>query len=94
LVLILQSASVPVIEELCMDEETKDRFAIRCIVVSTQSGMTNIARAHRDDPERRDRLQEATLERGNALLSEMEREHALSRALQPVMRAARAALGT
>jgi len=77
-----------------MDEETRDRFAIRCIVVSTQSGMTNIARAHRDDPEMRDRLQEATLERGNALLSEIEREHLLSSALRSVMRAARSALGS
>ena len=76
-----------------MDEETRDRMSIRCIVVSTQSGMTKIARAHRDDPEQRDRLQEATLERGNALLSEIEREHTLSSTLRPVMRAARAALG-
>jgi hypothetical protein len=75
-----------------MDAETKDRFAIRCIVVSTQSGMANIARAHRHDPETRDRLQEATLERGNALLSEIEREHTLSTDIIPVMRAARAAL--
>jgi hypothetical protein len=76
-----------------MDRETKDRFAIRCIVVSTQSGVANIARTHRDDPETRHRLQEATLERGNALLTELEQEHALSTRLRPAMRAARAALG-
>lgn len=75
-----------------MDAETKDRSAIRCIVVSTQSGMANIARAHGDDPETCDRLQEATLERGNALLTELEREHALASDVIPVMRAARAAL--
>ena len=76
-----------------MDRETKDRFAIRCIVVSTQSGIANIARTHRADPETRDRLQEATLERADALLTELEQEHALSTRLRPVMRAARAALG-
>ena len=75
-----------------MDAETRDRFAIRCIVVSTQSGMVNIARAHPDDPQTRDRLQAATLRRGNDLLTQLEREHALSREIVPVMRAARAAL--
>lgn len=75
-----------------MDAETRDRFAIRCIVVSTQSGMANIARAHRDDPETRDRLQAATLERGNSLLTELERQHPLSTEVVPMMRAARAAL--
>lgn len=75
-----------------MDAETRDRFAIRCIVVSTQSGMANIARAHPDDPETRDRLQVATLQRGNELLTELEHDHALSREIGPVMRAARAAL--
>lgn len=75
-----------------MDAETKDRFAIRCIVVSTQSGMANIARAHADDPETRDRLQAATLQRGDALLSLLEREQASSRRSVPAIRAARAAL--
>jgi hypothetical protein len=75
-----------------MDAETRDRFAIRCIVVSTQSGMVNIAREHRHDPETRDRLQMATLERGMALLTQLEHEHALSNEMRPVMRAARAAL--
>ncbi len=75
-----------------MDVDTKDRYAIRCIVVSTQSGITNIARAHPDDSESRDRLQEATRQRGNALLTELEEGHALSGEIQPVMRAARLAL--
>jgi hypothetical protein len=75
-----------------MDVETRDRFAIRCIVVSTQSGMANIARAHSQDPEARDRLQAATLHRGNDLLTQLEHEHTLSREIAPVMRAARAAL--
>lgn len=75
-----------------MDADTKDRYAIRCIVVSTQAGMANIARAYRDDPETRDRLHAATLERGNALLTDLEREHTLSSAIVPVMRAAREAL--
>ena len=75
-----------------MDAETRDRFAIRCIVVSTQSGMANIARAHPDDQETRDRLQAAALQRGNDLLTALEDEHALSREIVPVMRAARAAL--
>jgi hypothetical protein len=75
-----------------MDAETRDRFAIRCIVVSTHSGMANIARAHSADRETRDRLQEATLKRGNALLSQLEREHVLSGENVPLMRAARAAL--
>lgn len=75
-----------------MDAQTKDRFAIRCIVVSTLSGMANIARAHRGDPDTRDRLRAAALQRGNALLSELERDHSLSRRAVPALRAARAAL--
>ena len=75
-----------------MDADTRDRYAIRCIVVSTQSGMTNIARSHPHDPETRDRLQAATLERGNALLTQFEQKRALSGATVPAMRAARAAL--
>lgn len=75
-----------------MDAETRDRFAIRCIVVSTQSGMANIARAHPDDAETRERLQAAALQRGNELLTALEHEHALSGTILPVMRAARAAL--
>lgn len=75
-----------------MDAETRDRFAIRCIVVSTQSGMVKIGRAYPDDPETRERLQEATLRRGNALLNELERRRALSGDIAPVLRAARSAL--
>jgi hypothetical protein len=75
-----------------VDAETRDRFAIRCIVVSTQSGMATIALMHADDPARRDRLQTAILARGNRLLNEIDRAHALSPASELLMRAARAAL--
>jgi hypothetical protein len=75
-----------------MDADTKDRFAIRCIVVSTRSGMVNVARTYRHDQRKLDRLRAATLERGNVLLTELERDHALSRKVIPMMRAARVAL--
>lgn len=75
-----------------MDAETRDRFAIRCIVVSTQSGMAKIARAHAEDPDTRDWLREATLKRGHALLTELEHEHVLSGENAPALRAARDAL--
>lgn len=51
-----------------------------------------IARAHAEDPDTRDRLREATLKRGHALLTELEREHVLSGENAPALRAARDAL--
>ena len=75
-----------------MDADTRDRFAIRCIVVSTQSGMANIARASGHDEDARDRLRAATLQRGNLLLTQLEHEHVLSSQIRLVMRAARVAL--
>jgi hypothetical protein len=75
-----------------VDAETRDRFAIRCIVVSTQSGMATLAQLYPNDPERRDRLQAAILQRGNHLLSELEGGHALSVESQVLMKAARVTL--
>ncbi len=75
-----------------MDAEARNRYAIRCIVVTTQSGMANIARMYRDDPATRDRLQDETLARGNALLNALEDARMLSPELLNVLRAARTAL--
>jgi hypothetical protein len=79
-------------EGLRVDAETRDRYAIRCIVVTTQSGMANIARMYREDPETLDRLQDATLARGNALLNALEDNRTLSSELLNVLRTARTAL--
>lgn len=76
-----------------MDAATHARFAVRCIVVSTQSGMAGIARAYRHDPAQRDRLQRAALERGMDMLARLERDKASRSAeLDSLTRAARAAL--
>lgn len=75
-----------------MDAETRDRFAIRCILVSTQSAMATTALLYADDPLRRDRLQSAILIRGHRLLNAMEGNHALSPASKLLMATARASL--
>lgn len=56
--------------------EARTRFALRCIVVSTQSGIAALGRNYADDPPRRDRLQEATLARGRVLLDRFEASNA------------------
>lgn len=76
-----------------MDTATHARFAVRCIVISTQSGMAGIARAYPHDPADRDRLQRATLERGMAMLARLEGDEAsMSAELHGLVRAGRAAL--
>lgn len=76
-----------------MDAATHARYAVRCIVVSTQSAMAGIARAYADDPVEVDRVQRATVERGVAMLARLEDDEApMTAELAALVRAAHVAL--
>jgi hypothetical protein len=56
-----------------VEASARARFAVRCIVVSTQSGAASIGRRYATDPALRDRLQNETFERGRMLLANLEK---------------------
>lgn len=76
-----------------MDTQTHDRFAIRCIVVSTQSAIASLGRSMSADPERRDELQTKAMLRGIALLEALQAENEpMSAEFRTAIHAARLAL--
>lgn len=77
-----------------MDAAARARFAVRCIVVSTQSGAASIGRTYAADPVLRDRLQHETFERGRRLLADLEaRAQPVSDELARDLRVALEAIG-
>jgi hypothetical protein len=77
-----------------VDASARARFAVRCIVVSTQSGAASIGRTYAADPVLRDRLQRETFERGRLLLANLERDaQPVSPELEGILRGAHEAIG-